>query len=250
MQLRTLARDCVYLNWAVPRAVAPELPAPLRYDVRGGSAGEHVFVSVLLFRLSGLHLRSLPLVRVSYPQMNVRVYVLDAVGQPSVLFLRMLVPFWVVAGSRYLARQPTEAAHLSYPAPSRDGDGEAGWRWRVARARRFDVAARLASPQPGCEPRLGDWQETVAFFRNRRRGYARLGDTLRTVRTDPTTVDVWPLQVEMRRHGLLQECMPGVPAELWERPHSAWMCPEIPFDFVLSTPKLPTFARAGVPAAG
>jgi uncharacterized protein YqjF (DUF2071 family) len=250
MQLRTIARDCAYLNWAVPVDLAPVLPRSLRYDVRPGEGGDYAFVSVLLFRLSGLHLRSVPLVRVSYPQMNVRVYVLDAAGLPSVLFLRMLVPFWVVPGSRYLARQPAEAAHLTYPEPSREGDAEAAWRWRVARTRRFEVAARMGTPQVGCGPRLGDWRSTVAFFRNRQRGYAEVGEKLRTVSTDQPTVDLWPLEVEIRRHGLLQECLPRVPAETWDRPHSAWLCPQIPFDFVLSTPQLHAFAGARVPAAG
>ena len=35
MFLSTEAKDCLYVNWAVPLAQAPPLPEPLRYEVDG-----------------------------------------------------------------------------------------------------------------------------------------------------------------------------------------------------------------------
>lgn len=248
MRLATVARDCLYVNWAVPREAAPELPDPLRYDLRSRDGRDWVFVSALLFRLTGLHLQSLPLPRFSYPQMNVRLYVLDGGGVPAVLFVRMLVPIWVVPGSRLLAHQPAEAAHLSFPAPDRDGDDGAGWRWKVVQRRRFEVAGRLGSPLPGPGPDLGPWNETVDFFRDRPRGYATVGNGLRQVSTTHPPVAVWPLAVEVTRAGLVEECLPAVAPELFRAPHSAWLCPEIPFRFALSAPPRPALASQSVPA--
>ena len=179
MHFRTVARDCLYLNWALPRSSAPALPAPLRYEVHGGENGEEwIFASALLFRLSGLHPPDLPFLRLSYPQMNLRLYVVDGDGVPSVLFVRMLVPRWVAPVSRILARQPAAAATFEYPSPSQ-GPQEGEWRWileeRVGRflrpvSRRLEIRARLGMPTFGPGPRLGSWERTVDYFQHRRRG--------------------------------------------------------------------------------
>ena len=183
MQLSTLARDCLYVNWALPRAEAPELPDPLRYEVHSWNDQEWVFASVLLFRLSGLHLETLPFAKVSYPQMNVRLYVQDDEGMPSVLFLRLMVPFWVapmafLAGSHGAAT----AAKFTYPSPSQDPGGQS-WRWTVENHGKLEVVGRVASPTFGDGPRLGSWEQTVEYFRNRRRGYALWDDRLRSIRS-------------------------------------------------------------------
>ncbi len=233
MQLRTRALDCLYLNWALPRESAPTLPTPLRYEIHEWRGTEYVFVSALLFRLSGLRLDSLPFLRLSYPQMNCRVYVLDGEGVPSVLFRRMVVPRWVVPVSRCLARQPASAGHFNYPRPS-DGPRRDNWRWSIRQQQRLELSGKLASPQVEVGPQLGSWQATLDYFRQRPRGYVVWKGQLRPIRTSRVSLEVWPLAVEVGSAGLMTECFSEVDATVWQTPHSAWLCPEIPFRFELA----------------
>jgi hypothetical protein len=256
MQLRTLARDCLYLNWALPRETAPTLPAPLRYEVHAEDGQQWVFASALLFRVSGLHHPAVRYPRFSYPQMNLRLYVSDGDGVPSVLFLRMLVPLWMVPLSRLLARQPASGASFSYPAPTAHPDEDA-WSWSletrasgsVYAAARLEVEACLAAPEAARSPHVGSWERTVDYFRHRRRGYALWEDRLRPISTSHPTVGVWPLQVEVKDASLVADCLGEVDAEVWRRPHSAWLCPEIPFNFELGKLVHLPLPASGVPAA-
>ncbi len=231
MQLRTKALDCLYLNWALPREMAPALPSPLRYEIHEHQGRDYVFASALLFHLSGLRLDTVPFLRLSYPQMNCRVYVLDGEGVPSVLFKRLLVPGWVVAASRSLSRQPTGSARFAYPRPS-NGRSDS-WSWSVIRGKRLEVAAKLASPSLGPGPKLGSWDTTVDYFRQRQRGYVVWKERLRPIATSRVSVETWPLAVEVGSAGLVTECFSDVGSEVWSSPHSAWLCPEIPFRFEL-----------------
>jgi len=234
MQLSTLARDCLVVNWAVPLAAAPELPRPLRYEVHSAGGEDCVFTSALLFRLSGLRLESLPFARVSYPQMSLRLYVLDGDGLPSVLFLKTLVPFWIAPLSLVFAGQGASAASFDYPTPTADpGAGE--WRWSVERRGKLEVLGKMASPWNGRGPSLGSWERTVEYFHNRRRGYAVWDDRLRSLRSSHPKTPIWPMQVEIVDGGLLSEGLAEVEPAVWETPHSAWLCPEIPFVFELGT---------------
>ena len=97
--LQTTVRDCLYLNWALPAESLPEPPAPLRYQLHLWQGRYWVFASALLFHQDALHLTALPRLRFGYPQLNVRLYMLDEDGVPSVLFRRMLMPAWVVPGT-------------------------------------------------------------------------------------------------------------------------------------------------------
>ncbi len=234
MQLRTKALDCLYVNWALPRESAPALPAPLRYEVHEWRGSEYVFASALLFHLSGLRLDSLPFVRLSYPQMNCRVYVFDGEGVPSVLFRRMVVPGWVVPMSRWLGRQPASSGHFEYPRPS-DEPRSDHWRWSIQQQQqRLELAGKLASPQVGVGPQLGSWQVALDYFRQRPRGYVVWKRQLRPLRTSRVSLEVWPLAVEVASAGLIAECFSEVDPAVWLTPHSAWLCPEIPFRFELA----------------
>lgn len=248
MQLSTLARDCLYVNWAIPRASAPKLPTPLRYEVHSHEGGEWVFVSALLFRLSGLHLETIPFARLSYPQMNLRLYVLDEKGMPSVLFLRMLVPFWVAPMSRLLGRQPATTALFSYPSPS-ENPGEEPWVWTIHRRHKLELRGQLSSPGPCVGPDLGPWEQTVAYFRDRHRGYAMWDHRLRPIRSSHPAAPIWPLDIEIGDIRLISDCLSDVPSPVWEHPHSAWLCPEIPFYFELGKPIELPLPSGRMPAA-
>ncbi|MEM9595144.1 MAG: DUF2071 domain-containing protein [Acidobacteriota bacterium] len=243
MHLRTKARDCLYLNWALPRDAVPELPEPLDYELHPWRGGDWVFVSVLLFRFSGLHAANLPLVRLSYPQMSLRLYVLDEDRLPSALFLRTMVPFWVAPVSRLVGRQPAAPGRFTYPSPSSGGDS---WTWRLRSAAALEVTASLASPAVGDGPDLGSWDSTVDYFRRRRRGYVLWdGGALRSITRSHPSVAVWPLRVEVTASGLLSEVFPASTDAHWRGLHSAWLCPEIPFSFEVGEPQLAAMTARG-----
>ena len=248
MQLRTKALDCLYLNWALPRAAAPELPEPLSYELHQWQGEDYVFASALLFRLTGLRFETLPFLRLSYPQMNCRVYVLDGDGVPSVLFRRALVPAWVVPVSRTLGRQRAAAARFSFPVPS-NGARSDSWRWSIKRQSGFEVSGQVASPRIGPGPSLGSWETTLDYFRQRTRGYVVWDRRLRPINTSRSAAEVWPLAVEIHEAGLVADCFEKVDAGVWQEPHSAWLCPEIPFRFALADLRALAMRGARVPAA-
>ncbi|MDA8017995.1 MAG: DUF2071 domain-containing protein [Thermoanaerobaculia bacterium] len=278
MRLGTRARDCLYVNWAVPRSAAPEPPQPLQYEVHEHDGEEIVFASALLFRFQGLHHRALPFFRISYPQLILRLYVTDADGMPAVLFVRVVVPYWVVPVSRLFGRQPALGGFFSYPEPSDDAtsfvDGQDGmarafsgngdgskigtlgadeeWVWTLRRGGRLEVRGELSSPALGTGPALGGWNRVVDYVRRRPVGYVHWDGRLRSLRkSHGTTVPVWPLTVELGATDVLCAAFPRVDPSIWESPHSAWLCPEIPFTFEIGRPKLlsalPTGRRVVTP---
>lgn len=255
MKLRTLVRDGLYLNWALPAAALPPPPPPLSYELHGEGGRDYVFASVLLFRNQGLHLPALPMVRFSYPQANVRLYILDGERMPAVLFRRMLVPAWVSPAARLIAHQPTLAARFRYPRPSERPDAEE-WSWEVHAGAALAVTARRAAPAVGSGPKLGDWEATVRYFRDRRRGYAEVGDRLRRIDTEHPRAPVWPLAAELTEASLLARCLPlsgddgnGAGARAWPPLHSAWLAPEIPFLFELATVRRLELGTGRIPQA-
>lgn len=248
MFLSTEARDCLYVNWAVPLAAAPPLPAPLRYEQHGGAGHEAVFFSALCFRMSGLHPELLPLLRVSYPQLTFRTYVLDADNVPSVLFVRAWVPFWVAPLTRWVGRQPASAGLFRFPPPTR-GRPQDQFRWQVRSGEELAIEARIGAPLAGGAPSLGSFSRTVEYFRRRPRGYVVQGGKVRAIDRSHPQVDVVPLKVEVAESALLRAAWPGVGGEVWSRPHSAWLCPDIPFSFELGPPiHLPMPALPAAPA--
>ena len=234
-------RDCLYLNWALPVEALPEPPAPLRYQVHSWEGQDWVFASALLFHQDAVRLAALPLIRVGYPQFNLRFYVLDHEGNPSVLFRRMLMPGWVAPGVRLMSHQPAFAARLDFPRPTVDA-GDGPWTWKVehggtleVRAWR-DMSAVSAGGSMGHGPRMGSWDDTVRYFQHRLRGYAQNSDgRLRRVDVRRTTAATWPLRAEVSGAELLPDlfCLPAAGLS-WPPLHSAWLCPEVPFALELA----------------
>jgi len=231
MKLSSLVQDALYLNWALPAGALPAPPAPLRYQVYGEDAERWIFASALLFRHRGIHLPHLPVVRFSYPQMNLRLYAVDGDGVPCVLFREMLMPWWVGPVVRWVGEQPASTARFRYPRPSRQPAAES-WHWRVEQGGTLAVTARRGAPGTGTGPSLGSWAKTVRFFRERSRGYLLSGDRLRRIETEHPSVPVWPLVAEVEEADLLQRSLP-LGGAAWPRLHSAWLCPRIPFVFDL-----------------
>jgi hypothetical protein len=246
MILRTVVRDCLYLNWALPVAAMPPAPEPLRYDLHAGEGGDFVFASALLFRHEQLRLAAMPALRLSYPQFNLRLNVLDPEGMPSVLFRCILVPPWVVPLVRLVGRQRAKAGQLSFPRAVEAG-GDDCWRWQVRRSSALTVEARCGSPVIGTGPRVGSWEETVTYFRRRPRGYAFAAGGLRRVDATQPPAPVWPLQVELSEASLLEDLIEVRGG--WPALHSSWLCPEMPFVFDVVREREPAIARH-VPAPG
>ncbi|HYL05791.1 MAG TPA: DUF2071 domain-containing protein [Thermoanaerobaculia bacterium] len=286
MKLRTVVRDCLFLNWALPVEALPEPPPPLRYQRHGWQGRDHVFVSALLFHHDAVRWSFLPLLRVGYPQLNVRLYVLDEDGVPAVLFQRELMPAWVAPGVRLVSHHPAASARLDFPRPSRQA-GADSWQWRAERGGILTVRAWVHSPTFGEGPRIGSWEETVRYFQDRPRGYAVHGGALHRVdASHPPVEAVWPLAAEVGGDALLHRLLPlvqsgqsglggqsvpnvpgppGMPGQTapaarppqdghgaWPALHSSWLCPEMPFSIAFDlVPKVhPVVQHLPHPAAG
>lgn len=249
MQLTTVVRDCLYLNWAVPVRALPRPPRPLRYDTVSEENGEYAFVTALLFRQRGLKLAAAPLVGASYPQFNLRINTRSSAGLPSVLFRAMLVPPWVSPAVRWVGRQPARSAMFRYPKDV-SRDDASSWEWRVRwKGIRFAVRATPSSPGSGDGPSVGNWEETVNFFRLRPLGYSIVHGRLHAIQTTHPRIACWPVSAEIDNMDLLERLLPLDGMTTWPELHSAWLCPEIPFTFELLGERMRSVAQQA-PAAG
>ena len=253
MNLHTVVRDCLYLNWAFPARVLPPPPPTLRYQVHSWRGSEFVFGSALLFHHDSIRLDILPLVRIGHPQLTLRLYVTDQDGVPAVLFRRMLMPAWLAPGVRLLTQQPASSAHLNFPRPSRE-PGAASWRWRAERGTALAVRAWLDSPAVGEGPRFGSWDETVHYFGERARGYGVSGGKLRRIDVAHDPATVWPVRAELDHQELLLQLLAlngdGAGAVL-PALHSAWITPELAFSVSLALARnTPLVQAVPHPAAG
>lgn len=247
MILRTIVRDCLQLNWALPLASVSEAPAPLRYEVHDWDGEPWIFASALLFRHERLQLESVPAFRLSYPQFNLQLCVTDGDRQPAVLYRSVLVPSWVVPAARWIGRQPAVSARFAYPEPiGPRSDPE--WRWRVERGRRFQVAGRPGASAAAEGPCVGSWEACVGYFRSRRRGYVVTPAGLRRLESSQGRADVVPMAVEIEERDLLDDAL-ALSAGRWPTFHSAWLCPEVPFVFEILADLEPSLVRH-VPAPG
>jgi hypothetical protein len=245
--IRTIIRDCLQVNWALPEEALAPPPEPLRYEIHRHEDRRWVFASALLFRNEGLSMKGIPGMRLSYPQLNLRFNVLDAEAVPSVLFAAILVPSWVVPAARVVARQRARPGLFQFPSNATFGPEEAAC-WSVRRRRALEIRARTGAAMAMAEPRVGDWERTVKHFRGRERGYYRTGHGLRRIEASYRSVPAHPVAAEVVRHGLLHDAIP-LREGAWPAVHSAWLCPEIPSVFEWG--ELPeTALRPAAPAPG
>ncbi len=261
MILETALADALYLNWAVPLAALPPPPAGLRYDGSERDGESLAFFSLVLFRQVGLHLHGMSWLGLSYPQVNARLYVRDAVQTASVLLVRQLVPGWVVPIGRLAGGQPFSAAVCEFPggaprvrsskAAEDRFDSEREWRWRVAAGALFSVTARIGTPagaRPGGNGRES-WEAEVEFFRDRTRAYWRQGGALRRVETEHPATTVLPVRAQVERADWLETFLPFAPSQGWTALHSAFLVPRVQLSFAFgSARELPV--AAPVAAAG
>lgn len=221
MNFETALADALYINWALPAGQLPAPPPPLTLDRALADGESFGFVTLVLFRQCGLRASSLGWPRLSFPQCNLRLPVRDADGVAAIWLLRELVPAWVVPLARGLARQPAAAAVFRRTG-RRDEDALC---WNVRAGRPLSLSATRGAPSAAA-PRLGGWRETVAFFRDRPRGYVG-GPKTRRIDTRHPTTEVLPMRAEILDPSWLEGSLPGVGEETWRRPHSAFLVPSV-----------------------
>lgn len=242
MGFETLLVDALYVNWAVPRAELPAPPAPLELDCAIDGDATCGFVTLVLFRQRGLRATQLPFVRLEFPQCNLRLPVRDTDRVASVWLLRQLVPAWVVPLGRLVARQPVSGAVM------RVVDGAAGpceQRWEIAAGQPLTVRSRSGAPVVE-GPRFGNWEQLVAFFRERPRGYVDGGGGLRRIEATFDHAAGMPCHVEIERDDWLRARLPAVAPERWRAPHSAFVVPATRLE--LERSRVPAAVAAAVPA--
>jgi hypothetical protein len=215
-----------------------------------------VLASILMFRHEEVHAEALPAVKLSFPQLNFRLYVLDSEDAPAVLFTAILVPSWIVPTAVLVGGQPARSARFEHKGEP--GSTTGSWEWQVlAQARRspggdggcwgslaqggssgsgharacLHCVATLGSPQMGAGPQIGSWQQVVDYVRLRNRGYALSRGVLRRIETEQPAVAVSPVTVDLRDAGLPRALL-GAPD--WPELHSAWVCPEMRMRFDLA----------------
>jgi hypothetical protein len=260
VNFETALADALHLNWAIPLAALPPLPAGLRYDQGGGGEAQgesHGYFSLVLLRQVGLHLRGASWLALSYPQVSARLCVRDAANTPSVLLLRQLVPGWVVPVGRLIGGQPLSAAVCDFPdglprarppEAAADAQAERVWRWRFSAGARLAVAVELGAAA-GAAPGAQAWEEDVSFFRDRPNSYWRQGDALRRLASEPQATAVLPVRARLEQTDWLETFLPFVPAAGWTAPHSAFLVPQVQavfaFDSQREAPVAAPMAAAG-----
>lgn len=220
MRFLTDLENCLYLNWAVPVGSAPRPPGPLRYEVHPTEEGPRVLASLLVFRNTSMRIASSPWPSLSYPQANLRYYVLDGDGVPAVWFRRMAVPAWALPAVRWTVGEVVRPGRLRH--------GGDDWRWELhSRAGGFAIDARAGSTL-GVAPNLGAGSAVVRYFSRRSRGYAVRRGRLRRVDATHRAAAPCPVQVTVGDGGWIQDALG---AEMPPQPHSAWVFPRMSFEF-------------------
>jgi hypothetical protein len=238
----TLLVDALYVNWAVPRAELPAPPAPLALDCAVDGDAPCGFVTLVLFRQRGLHTTQLPFVRLEFPQCNLRLPVRDADRVASVWLVRQLVPAWVVPLGRLVARQPVSGAVLRVADVAGDPCDQ---RWEIAAGLPLAIRARPGAPAVA-GPHFGGWEQLVAFFRERPRGYVASGERLRRIEATFDHAAGIPCRAEIERDDWLRARLPEVAPERWSTPHSAFVVPATRLE--LERSKVSSEVAAAVPA--
>jgi hypothetical protein len=230
--LKTIGRDCLFLNWALPASTLPALAPPLRYDSLHADGRQTVFLSAALFRQQILDIPGVRFPKVSYPQLSLRLCTVDGEGMPSFYLCKLLLPAWVLPSVRLVARQQAHTALFDYP-PQGAQPVERPLSWQVRKRDRLEVAARAGTTAAGPGPSLGSWEQAVTYFQRRNRWYFGGPDGLRRLEVESRDAQAVPVAASVVEAGLLGACLAGGVEGGWPALHSAWFSPEIPFVFKL-----------------
>lgn len=245
MLFSTVLEDALYLSWAVPFEAVPSPPAPLRLERFPGPEGDRALITLVLFRQAGIRAEALGWPRLSYPQVNLRLAVLDEEAIASVLLLRELVPAWVVPIARTAGGQPASAALFGFPAPAPAGLLEPRT-WSFAAGTRFEVRAQAGAPPAGGAV---SFPSAVGRVRDRPRAYLPAGGRLRRIEREHAPAEAVPAAAEVVRSEWLSARLPGVDPGCWSQLWSAFLVPTARLRFELEEPRAAALP-AQVPAPG
>jgi hypothetical protein len=146
LSVEMLLRDMLYVSYLIPPArlnrFLPPLFKPASVD------GEHVFVTLVIFRGKTSGAAKIPTPRIPFDQVNIRTYVIDPVtGKPSVYFVHCGISGGLITFLyRALSGMPVEHTPFSIELEkTRDGSYsryEVSGKWHGA----FTIEAEEISP--------------------------------------------------------------------------------------------------------
>lgn len=166
-QIQMLMRDMLFINWAVhPEALREMVPPQLELDTKSDSAGNPVaFVSAVCFRVEEVRSNVLPLPRVSFNQVNYRVYVRGG-AIPSVCFLDMRLNSRMVSTLTGFLRVPVVYEEIDIIAATEPGSTVLRYKFDSS-GLRAEVTVDEHSEATIADPALPS-----EFFTQRLTGYA------------------------------------------------------------------------------
>jgi uncharacterized protein YqjF (DUF2071 family) len=205
-------RDMLFINWAVDpdavkRFVDPRLELDTVIDSRGKSMA---FASAVCFRVDEVRSSVLPLPRLSFKQVNYRLYV-KADDVPSVVFLEMKVNSRMVTTLTSFLRVPVSYEDINIKV---EPAGSESLRYV------FESSGLYAEVSVGGEAVVPDPAIEHPFITQRLVGYAGAGDSMYRIDVQHPLLDTRPARVAgveastLVEFGLLNE-------EQSRRPHSA-----------------------------
>ncbi|MFT5585892.1 MAG: hypothetical protein ACI9VR_003487 [Cognaticolwellia sp.] len=163
---------CLF-NYAVePDLLAGRLPPELSLDTLDGQA----FVSLVAFDFLKTRVLGIPWPGfVNFPEINLRFYVKQADGTRGVMFIRELVPQWLVATiAKRLYNEPYEATHMRSAVTQDDKSVQVVHEWT------WQGQAHSLQVQADGKPGLPEQDSQAHFFKEHQWGYGvdRRGRTL------------------------------------------------------------------------
>jgi len=211
-QIQMLMRDMLFINWAVdPDNARRFVDSRLELDTVTDSRGKSMaFASAVCFRVDEVRSSVLPLPRLSFEQVNYRVYV-KAEDVPSVVFLDMKVNSRLVTTLTSFLGVPVSYADINItskpagPESLRYVFESSGLNAEVA------IGGEALIPDPPIEP---------LFITHRLVGYARAGESTYKLDVQHPLLDAIPARVDGIEASTLVE-LGLLTAEESRRPHSA-----------------------------
>jgi len=220
-QIQMIMRDMLFVTWAVqPDRARKLIGERLELDTMTDSTGqEFAFASAVCFNVAEIRSSVLPIERLSFKQVNYRVYV--KTGEvPAVCFLDMKMNSRMVTTLTSFLRVPIQHEEIDINA-ARTADAavhytidSAGLRAEVISAEREDLASSLNVP-PG-------------FITDRLVGYVLAGDGMFKIEVDHPALDSVYTRV-VRAEAPRLEQLGLLNSEESTRPHSALYVREASF---------------------
>ena len=210
--MQMVMRDMLFINWAVDTDAARRfVDSRLELDTVIDSGGKRMaFASAVCFRVDEVRSSVVPLPRLSFEQVNYRIYV-KAEDVPSVVFLDMKVNSRMVTTLTSFLGVPVSYADINIsPKPA----GAESLRYV------FESSGLNADVVVGGEAFVPDPAIEPLFITHRLVGYARAGESTYKLDVQHPLLDAIPARVDGIEASTLVE-LGLLTAEESRRPHSA-----------------------------